>query len=329
VRSRTSRFRRGRTGTALAVAAATAALVAGCGGSAVEGGSLAQQVRPINLEGQSYTVGGKDSDQQQVLCEIAIAALQSVGAQVEERCDLGDTEAVRNALLRGDIDLYWENTGTAWVSFLKEKPISGASPQYRAVEKRDLAENQVVWLEPTWFNDTDAFAMKKETAEQLGVKSLSDMAGHLRSGAPGNLCVDPEYQQRAEGGLPGLLQTYDFQVAPDRLRVLENGIYQAVADGTECLFGLVSPADPRLGELGLRLLRDDKKYHTSYNSAVSIRQDAYEANPDIARVFAPIAHKFTDGVMAELTRQMAEEDRSARQVAREWLRKMGFIEGGY
>lgn len=313
---------------ALAAAAATVLLAAGCGG-AVQGGSLVQQVNPIDLSDQSYIVGGKQGQHQEVLCEIAVAALQSVGAQVTQRCNLGDTEATRNALLAGDIDLYWEETGTAWVSFFQEKPISGASPQYRALQQRDLEQNKIVWLEPTWFNDTDAFAVNRERAEQLGLTSLSDMATYFLSGQPGNLCVRPEYQQRPEGGLAGLLQTYDFQVPPDRLRVLPDGIYQATATGQDCLFGQVAPADPRLGKLGLRLLRDDKRYHTSYNSAVSIRQEAYDAAPDIARVFGPIAHKFTNPVMAELVRQMSEEDKSAREVARDWLRRTGFIEGGY
>ncbi|MCA1671775.1 MAG: hypothetical protein LC799_06080, partial [Actinobacteria bacterium] len=150
MRSRTSRFRRGRTGAALipAVVTAMAVLAGGCGG----GGTLADQVNPIDLADQSYTVGGKNTPQQQVLCEMASAALTSVGADVEERCDLGDAQANRDALTRGEIDLYWENTGTAWTSFLKAQPVAGPSPQYRALQKRDLAENKIVWLEPTWFN---------------------------------------------------------------------------------------------------------------------------------------------------------------------------------
>ena len=324
---RGSRFLRGRTGTVLAAAAV---VVAGCGGSSADEGTLADQINPIDLGGRTYTVGGQGSPEHQVLCELAIAALESVGAEVEERCDLGDSAANRAALLRGDIDMYWEHTGTAWVSFLAQPPVPGQSPQYRALEERDLTENRIVWMEPTWYNDVPVFAVGKQRAEQLGLTSLSDMAGYLRSGQPGNLCVESDYEQKSLRGLAGLQQTYDFQVPAEQQRVVpDESLYQATAESRDCLFGAVSAADVRTSELGLRTLRDDKKYHPAYNASVAIRQEAYDAKPDIARVFAPISHKFYDNVMAELTRQMAVDGKSAREVAREWLATMGFIGGEY
>ncbi|MGH4025546.1 MAG: glycine betaine ABC transporter substrate-binding protein [Pseudonocardiaceae bacterium] len=305
----------------LAATVAATVLAGGCGSG--EGGTLSDQVNPIDLKGQSYIVGGKDSPEQQVLCEIAGAALTSVGADVEERCDLGDAQANRDALTRGEIDLYWEGTGTAWTSFLHQQPVAGASPQYRALEKRDLADNKIVWLEPTWFNPTATFAVKREQAKQQGLKSLSDMAAYLGSDRPGNLCVTPEYQRDI---LPGLQRAYNFQVPPSRLKVQPaDGIYQATGEAKDCMFGEVTGADQRLIPNGLVMLRDDKKFHPSYNASVAIRKEAYDRNPDVARVFAPIAHKLTDSVMADLTRRMAADDQSARDVAQDWLERMAFI----
>ncbi|MGH3904913.1 MAG: glycine betaine ABC transporter substrate-binding protein [Pseudonocardiaceae bacterium] len=327
MRSTSSRLRRGRLGAALTALAAAAALLAGCGGlsgsgPSAEGGSLAEEV---NLEGQSYIVGGKDFDEQLVLCQVAVAALESVGATVTDRCNLGGTEANRNALLAGDIDLYWGYTGTAWVTFLKEQPIQDSKRQYEAVKERDLAENQIVWLEPTPFNNTYAFAVKQERAQELGIKSLSDMAAYIKSGRPGNLCVETEYQNR-DDGLQGLQRTYGFQVPPDRLKVLQTGaIYQATADQRECLFGEVFTTDGRIPQLGLAVLEDDKKYHPLYNAAPTIRKEAYDRNPDIAKVFAPISAALTDDVMAELNRQKSAEGKPQRQVARDWLLEEGFI----
>jgi osmoprotectant transport system substrate-binding protein len=293
-------------------------LAGGCSSAA---GSLADQPNPINLSGEAYTVGGKNSADQQVLCQIAVAALESVGADVNERCDLGGAQANRDALLRGDI--YWENTGTAWTTFLKQQPIQGASPQYKALAERDQKENKIIWLEPTWFNKTDVVAVKREQVQQLGLKSLTDMAGYFRSGKPGSLCVESGYLSRVFG-LAGLQRTYSFEVPPDRLRTLPaDAIYQAVADG-QCLAGQVSGGDPRLVTLGLKELADDQEYHPAYNSAIAIRLSTYDKHPDINRVFAPIAHQLTDGVMAELTRQVAD-GKSARDVARGWLQTRGFI----
>jgi osmoprotectant transport system substrate-binding protein len=323
-------FGRGRTAALLAALVAAAALVAGCGGLTSSGppakaGSLAQQV---NLEGQSYTVGSKNFDEQVVLCQIAVAALESVNAQVIDRCNLGGTDVVRNALLGGDIDLYWEYTGTAWVTFLGQQPIQDSTAQYEAVKGQDLNQNKIVWLQPTPFNNTYAFAVKKERAQQLGLRTLSDMATYIRSGKPGNMCIEPEYQNR-DDGFPGLQRTYGFQVPPDRLQVLQTGaIYQATADQTECLFGEVFTTDGRIPQLGLTVLQDDKLYHPLYNAAPTLRKDVYDRTPDISKAFAPISAALTNEVMADLNRQRSAEGKRERRVARTWLAQQGFIAQG-
>lgn len=325
-----SLFGRRRVTGVVATLVTLTALLAGCGGlsgsgPSAQGGSLAKQV---NLQGQSYIVSGKNFDEQLVLCEVAVAALESVNAKVTNRCNLGGTDATRQALLSGDIDMYWEYTGTAWVSFLKQKPIQDPDAQYQAVRQRDLAQNNVVWLAPTPFNNTYAFAIKKERAQQLGLRTLSDMAAYIRSGQPGNLCIESEYQNR-DDGFVGLQRTYNFQVPPDRLRVLQTGaIYQATANQKECLFGEVFTTDGRIPQLGLTVLADDKQYHPLYNAAISIRKNAYDRDPNIAKVFAPISAALTNDVMAELNRQKSAQGKPQRQVARDWLAQKGFIANG-
>ncbi len=327
MRSASSRFGRGPIAAWLATLVAGTVLVAGCGGlrssgPPAQGGSLAQQV---SLQGQSYIVGGKNFDEQLVLCQITVAALESVTAKVTDQCNLGGSDATRNALLGGDIDLYWEYTGTAWISFLAQRPIQDSTAQYEAVKELDLTQNQIVWLQPTPFNNTYSFAVKRERAQQLGLRTLSDMAAYIRSGQPGNICIESEYQNR-DDGFPGLQRTYGFQVPPDRLQVLQTGaIYQATADQKECLFGEVFTTDGRIPQLGLTVLQDDKLYHPLYNAAPTMRKEAYDRNPDIAKVLAPISAALVNEVVAELNRQRSAEGRSARRVARDWLAQQGFI----
>ena len=327
MRSASWRFDPGRMAAWLATLAAATVLVAGCGGlrssgPPAQGGSLAQQVR---LEGQSYTVGSKTFDEALVLCQITVAALESVNAKVTDQCNLGGSDATRNALLAGDIDMYWEYTGTAWVSFLARQPIQDSKAQYEAVKALDLTQNRIVWLQPTPFNNTYSFAVKSERAQQLGLRTLSDMAAYIRSGQPGNVCIESEYQNR-DDGFPGLQRTYGFQVPSDRLQVLQTGaIYQATADQQECMFGEVFTTDGRIPQLGLTVLQDDKLYHPLYNAAPIMRKEAYDRNPEIAKVFAPISAALVNEVMAELNRQRSAEGKSARRVARDWLSQQGFI----
>ncbi|MGH3794311.1 MAG: glycine betaine ABC transporter substrate-binding protein [Pseudonocardiaceae bacterium] len=325
---RSTRRRPRRLTAAVALGAAAMLTLAGCGGLSqgsgpnAAPGSLAKQV---NLTGASYTVGGKDFDEQLVLCEMAVAALESVGAKVTDRCNVGGTQATRNALLGGQIDMYWGYTGTAWVTFFNQKPIQNSEQQYQAVRDRDLKQNQIVWLTPTKFNNTYAFAVHEPEAQKMGLKTLSDMADFYRSGKRGKTCVESEYLNR-DDGLPGLQRTYGFQIPPDELQVRQTGaIYQATANPNDCLFGEVFTTDGRIPALNLRVLKDDKVYHPLYNAAISIRKQAYDQNPAIAKVFAPIANALTDEVMLKLNARKSADNVNQRTVARDWLQQEGFI----
>jgi osmoprotectant transport system substrate-binding protein len=52
-----------------------------------------------------------------------VQALEAAGAKVEDRTNLVGTPVVRGALTSGEIDMYWEYTGTAWLG-----PIGNTNP---------------------------------------------------------------------------------------------------------------------------------------------------------------------------------------------------------
>lgn len=279
-----------------------------------------------DLSGQHYVVGGKNiSAEQGILCEITVAALRAARADATGRCSVGGTEATRHALLTGEIDLYWEYTGTAWQVFLgQDSPISDPAVLYEQVRKRDLQDNGVVWADRAQFDDTYAFAVNGDTTNRPAIDSLSGMAAYIRSGAPGDVCVEREYRSRPDG-LVNLQRAYGFTIPPDRLRVLPaNDIYQATANG-QCLFGEVFTTDGRIPDLKLSVLTDDKNYHVTYNPAPTIRKDAYDRNPDVAKVLAPIARALDHGTILGLNAEVSSYGEDQRDVARRWLSDQGFI----
>lgn len=129
------------------------------------------------LDGADITVGSKDFDEQLLLGWISVLALQEAGANVGNEIDLGGTVAARDALEGGEIDHYWEYTGTAWIEFFEEEdPIPDEQEQYEAVRDRDREEANLVWLQPAPFNNTYALAMSQEEYERLGQpETLSDL----------------------------------------------------------------------------------------------------------------------------------------------------------
>lgn len=314
---------------ALLTALGTALALAGCAARPdadphPAGGSLA---RAADLTGQSYVLGQRRTDEQLLLCEITAVALESAGASVTDRCDDGataTTDAARAALVSGDVNVSWEYTGQVWTGALGETARLPADQLYEQVKRRDLQQNGIVWLDRAGFDSSYAFAVDGQKAAQLGLRSLTDMAGYVRSGQPGTVCVDGEYSSRADG-LRGLQQAYGVTIPPNRTQVLDQGVVtQSTADGV-CMFGEVSTTDGRIPGLGLTLLDDNLHYHLPYDAVPTIRKDAYDRDPDVAKVLNPISRALDAGTVRSLNARVSSDGIPVRDVARAWLAGAGFV----
>jgi glycine betaine/choline ABC-type transport system substrate-binding protein len=128
-----------------------------------------------DLSGVSVTVGSKEFTEQLILGYITKFALEDAGAEVGDQIGLVGSTTVREALTSGEIDLYWEYLGTAWVTYLgNEAGIPDVQQQFEAVRDAD-ADNGITWLEPAPFNNTYAIALTDENAEELGITSISEI----------------------------------------------------------------------------------------------------------------------------------------------------------
>lgn len=307
----------------------SAGLLTGCAlgeapPSNVSAGSLA---KAGDLNGVQLSVGGKEFTEQQILCEIAAQALESAGAEVSRTCGMSGSSTVRSALLSGDIDMYWEYTGTAWITYLKEtKPIPDPRAQYQAVAERDERKNSIVWLDRAPANNTYAVAASRETSKRLGVDTLSEYAELAgRAPAKASFCGAAEFFGR-DDGWPGLQQAYGFTLPGNNVSELAFGaIFNSIDKAKPCAFGEVTATDGRIQGLGLVKLDDDKRFFPVYNPAISIRKDRLDANPAIAKVLAPVARALTDKTLQTLNARVDIDGATPEQTAKDWLVKEGFV----
>src|SRR3712207_2530671 len=84
-------------------------VVTGCGGGGGGGGGAAGG---IDLSDSEFTVGSKEFTEQLILGQITLQALEAAGATVNDQTGLAGSVAARKALESGEIDMYWEYTGT-------------------------------------------------------------------------------------------------------------------------------------------------------------------------------------------------------------------------
>lgn len=302
---------------------ALAVVVVGCGGGG-SGGSGSEE-----LSGAEFIVGSKDFTEQLVLGNITKLLLEDAGASVEDQIGIAGTNATRQALLNGDIDMYWEYTGTGWINFLGHTdPINGRQKQFEAVAKEDLEKNDVEWLSPPApANNTFAIVASSETYEDLGVKKLSDM-GQLIEEQPdkATLCTDSEFASR-DDALPGLEEAYGYQFPDDSIkRIALGAIPSAVDKGEPCNFGVMQATDGRIQALDLKVIEDDEDFFPLYNPALTMRQETLEDNQKLSDLFDPVTKKVTTETLQELNASVDLDGEDPADVAEDWLKEEGFIE---
>jgi osmoprotectant transport system permease protein len=152
---------------------------------------------PLALAGGSgarYVVGAKNFSEQYILADLIAGRLQTMGAAVSRKEDLGSTIAY-DGLKAGEIDAYVDYSGTLWANVLKRTDNPGRQAVLAELTRELKARDGVVLLGSLGFENAYALAVRREEAEKLGVRTLDDLAAH----APQlTLGADLEFLSRPE-----------------------------------------------------------------------------------------------------------------------------------
>ncbi len=280
--------------------------------------------QPAPTDATPIRIGSKNFTEAILVAEMYALALENAGIRVERKFNLGATPVAHTALVNGEIDLYPEYTSTGLLEVLKQAPIADARGILEAVRKGYEEQFKATWLEPSPFNNTNALAMTRQRAEELGIRTYSDLvarSGELKLGGP------PEFPERED--TKGLMAAYGFdpKFIEENFVQLDTGAlrYEALTRGdidVVVAFG----TDGQINGLGLALLEDDKNYYPVYQIAPVIRQDVLAANPAIAETLNRLAPLLTNDVMSGLNWQVdGPEKKEIADVARAFLQQQGFI----
>lgn len=322
-------MRKIRTLTVAALAATVlAGLLAGCGlhpASQFAPDVTGKGIKAGSLKGAKLSVTSKDFTEQILLGKLTVLALKAAGADVTDKTNVSGSVNSRHAIERGEADMGWEYTGTAWITYLGHTtPIPDPEKQYQAVKAEDLKRNDIAWLTKATFNNTYAFAVTQANAKKYGLSKLSDIA--RVPPAQRTFCLESEFFSRADG-FPGVLKAYDLPMPPgSQIKKLDTGVvYNATARGS-CLFGEVFDTDGRIQALHLVTLKDDRSFFPIYNPALTINQPVLRRYPQIATIAEQIASRLSTATMRKLNAEVDVEGREPVLVARDWLRSQGLIQ---
>lgn len=267
-------------------------------------------------------VGSKPFAEGYLLAEIFAQQLEGRGIPVTRRFGLGGTEIVFPALLKGDIDVYPEYTGTGLLVMLKVAPPKGSAAVYDLVSREFAARHDVRWLAPLGFENTYAMSVRRSMAEQLGLRTLSDFArvsDRMRAGFTADFIGLPD-------GLPALREAYGLRLREVNALAVAVKYRALVAESVDIIDAYST--DGLLGRFDVTVLEDDRGVFPPYDAAALVRGEVFRSRPEAVAALAELSGRIDVVRMRRLNERVEVGGESIGSVARDALRDLSLAGAG-
>jgi glycine betaine/choline ABC-type transport system substrate-binding protein len=314
----------------LAAALVVAFGVAACGddddddGGGDGGGSATLIESNPDNAAVEITVGSKNFDEQFILGEIYAQALEAAGYAVKKDLNLGSEQIALKALEQGEVDAYPEYTSTALTSFFEFAPEDvPADPQQAFEDSQDeFAGLGLTAFPPTPFSSANAVGTLTETADDLGLESISDLEGQSEDLT---LAGSPECRERIDC-LKGLEDLYGLEFGD--FTPIDIALRYEVLDKGDAELSILFTTDGQLATSEkYTLLEDDQGVLPAGNILFLAREETVdEAGPDFGETVETVQEGLTLEVMQELNARVTLDREKPETVAADYLQSAGYVE---
>jgi osmoprotectant transport system permease protein len=128
---------------------------------------------PFSIQSSGLKVGSKKFTESVILGEVLTHVSRDAGLPATHYQELGGTKLVFEAMVKGDIDIYPEYSGT-----IHEEILAGRELEDDDQVRQILREQGILMSRPLGFNNSYALGMKRERVEELGLDAVSDLTRH-------------------------------------------------------------------------------------------------------------------------------------------------------
>jgi glycine betaine/choline ABC-type transport system substrate-binding protein len=257
-------------------------------------------------------VGGRDWAEPYILSYLIGFSLEDAGYQVEYKLDIADSLLLQESLVKGDIDITVNYSGTIYESVLGHTPIYDKDEEYRTIKKELAEKGKIVALAESNINNSYAMVVTKETAKKYGIVKTSDLAkvsNKLTFADPG------VFWSREKKRLQGLYgDNFDWKSANTfdkglRYKALLNGLVDVTVAFT---------TDAELNDPNIFRVTDDVPTYQPYYIVPLVRQKVIAQYPDIEGVVNAIFAKLIEEDMVKLNYLATVEKKDYDAIARAW-----------
>ena len=263
-------------------------------------------------ESRSVTIGSKTFTEQYILAEM-------LGQWIEARTDqetvglqsLGTT-VLFDAIVAGDIDVYVDYSGTVWAELMGRKDLPGRSAVLAGVTEWLQGEHGLRVVAGLGFQNTYALGMRRERAEELGIRTISDLVRRAPSLEIGG---DYVFFDRAEWlaieSHYGLVFRAERSMDPALM-------YEAVGAGQVDVISAYS-TDGRIESMDLVLLEDDRRVIPPYDALIVANARLAREAPEVLAALEALAGTIDAAQMRRMNFEVDDAGRTPAQAARRFL----------
>jgi osmoprotectant transport system substrate-binding protein len=307
-----------RINRTLALGAATLALVvSAC--TPGEGGSPSGAASESAAAKPDVSIGSAAFGEAAVVAEIYAQALEANGYTVDRHLELGERDAVRASFDAGEINLAPDYLG-GLASLLGAEVSPDADATYEGMVTALEAEGQTAF-DYSPGTDADGFVVRQETADELSLATMSDLAEvasdlvwGLAPGCPDNPVCGP-----------GLNEVYGIDISTldtESLTPCSAEIAEAL-NSSAIDVAQVCTTQAEIASFNFVLLEDDKGLAPAQNIAPVLTQELADAGgDDLAGILNSVTELLTTEELTNLNLSIAEQE-SYEDIASQWLTDNG------
>lgn len=269
-------------------------------------------------------IGSDGFYESKLVAEMFAQVLEADGYKVTRNLGIGARQVRQPALEQGQIDISPEYVGSG-LGFYDPSKITGDGEANRDALASVLKEKQISVLGMSPGEDTNAAVVRKDTAAELGLASMSDLAAvqdQLRWGLPPECDENPLCR--------GALESYGINWPPaqrETLAACDAPVAEALnAGGVDV--GWLCSTQPAIAQFGFVVLEDDKGTQPAENMTALVRDDFLAKVDDRAAFEKRLSDVLAALTTEELTRlgvEVAVDQRDEAEVAKEFLTGQGLL----
>lgn len=298
-----TRQRRTLSAGIIALLVAMTTLISGCGAS------------------NQVIIGTQTFTETKILAEMYKGLIEDrTDINVKVIPDLAASPLILTSLRKGELDIGTLYSGEIFNGYFPIEETKDRAEVLKQAQEGFKKTFDLEWMDSLGFENTYAFTVRRELAEERGYKKISEVekdADNLRLG------VDTTWLERPSDGYPAFQQAYGFKFKQE-FPMEQSLVYQAVSNQQVDIV-LAYSTDPRLKEYDLITLEDDKKFFPPFDASPVIRGEALQAYPEIEQVIQELIGKIDAKTMIELSYQVDIEKKSEREVAIQYLKDQGYL----